>query len=339
MDYRRLGRSGLLVSPICLGTAKFGDRVSEVTARRLVAMAREAGVNFIDTADKYVLGRSETMVGKIIRRDRDRWVLATKVGLPWDEAPNRSGLGRKWIMEQLEASLRRLGTDYVDLYYLHRDDPDTPLEETVAAMGDIVRQGKARYIGLSNLAGWRISQYVALADHLGLPRPIACQPYYNALNRMAEVEVLPACGHFGLGVVPFSPLSAGVLTGKYRPDAPPPPSSRVGAGDPRMMQVDYRDESLRLTQVIKAHAEARGMTVVDFALNWVLNSRHVTSVIAGPRTAAQWRAYMGALKHPFSAEDEALIDGLVASGHPSTPGYNDPQYPPTGRRPRTNPSD
>ena len=334
MDYRRLGRSGLWVSPICLGTAKFGDRVNEATARRLVAMAREAGVNFIDTADIYTLGRSETIVGKLIRRDRDRWVLASKVGLKWSQAPNQSGLGRKWIMEQLEASLRRLGTDYVDLYYLHRDDPDTPLEETVLAMGDIVRQGKARYIGLSNLPGWRISQYVALSERFGLPRPIACQPYYNALNRMAEVEVLPACDHFGLGVVPFSPLSAGVLTGKYRPDAPPP-SSRMGAGDARILQVDYREESLRLAQVIKAHAETRGMTAVDFAINWVLNSRPVTSVIAGPRTAAQWRRYLGALKHPFTAEDEALVDGLVSPGHPSTPGYNDPQYPPTGRRPRT----
>jgi aryl-alcohol dehydrogenase-like predicted oxidoreductase len=335
MDYRRLGRSGLWVSPICLGTAKFGDRVNEATARRLVAMAREAGVNFIDTADKYVLGRSETMVGKLIRRDRDRWVLATKIGLDWSPAPNQSGLGRKWIMEQLEASLRRLGTDYVDLYYLHRDDPDTPLEETVLAMGDVVRQGKARYIGLSNLSGWRISQYVALSDRFGLPRPIACQPFYNAVNRMAEVEVLPASGHFGLGVVPFSPLSAGVLTAKYRPDGPPPRSSRVAIGDVRIRQVDYRDESVRLAQVIKAHAEARGMTAVDFAINWVLNSRHVTAVVAGPRTAAQWRRYLGALKHTFTAEDEALVDGLVASGHPSTPGYNDPQYPPTGRQPRT----
>jgi aryl-alcohol dehydrogenase-like predicted oxidoreductase len=335
MDYRRLGRSGLRVSPICLGTAQFGNRVNEVTARRLVAMAREAGINFIDTADKYVLGCSETMVGKLIRRDRDRWVLATKVGLDWSASPNQSGLGRKWIMEQLEASLRRLGTDYVDLYYLHRDDPETPLEETIQAMGDIVRQGKARYIGLSNLSGWRIAEYVALSEQFGLPRPIACQPYYNALNRMAEVEVLPASGHFGLGVVPYSPLSAGVLTGKYKTDAPPPPSSRAGAGDTRLLQVDYRDESLRLAQVIKAHAEARGMAAVDFAINWVLNSREVTSVLAGPRTAAQWRQYLGALKHPFTAEDEALVDGLVPSGHPSTPGYNDPQYPPTGRRPRT----
>ena len=335
MDYRRLGRSGLWVSPICLGTAKFGDRVNEATARRFVAMAREAGVNFIDTADKYTLGRSETLVGKLIRRDRDRWVLATKVGLDWSQAPNQSGLGRKWIMEQLEASLRRLGTDYVDLYYLHRDDPDTPLEETVQAMGDVVRQGKARYIGLSNLPGWRMSQYVALSDRFGLPRPIACQPYYNALNRTAEVEVLPASGHFGLGVVPFSPLSAGVLTGKYRPDGPPPRSSRVAVGDVRIRQVDFRDESVRLAQVIKAHAEAHGITAVDFAVNWVLNSRHVTSVIAGPRTAAQWRQYLGALKYTFTAEDEALVDSLVPSGHPSTPGYNDPQYPPTGRQPRT----
>ena len=319
---------------MCLGTAKFGDRVSEATARRLVAMARDAGVNFIDTADKYTFGRSETIVGKAIGKRRDDWVLATKVGLAWSEAPNQSGLGRKWIMQQLEASLRRLGTDYVDIYYLHRDDPATPLEETVLAFGDILGQGKARYFGVSNFAGWRIAEIVAICDASAVPRPIVHQPFYNAVNRMAEVEELPACGHFGLGVVPFSPLSAGILTGKYKPGAPPPRSSRVATGEARTVPVNYREESVRMALIVKAHAAARGMTAVDFAVNWVLNNRLVTAVIAGPRTTAQWRQYLGVFDHEFTAEDEALIDGLVPAGHASTPGYNDPEYPPTGRIPR-----
>ena len=167
----------------------------------------------------------------------------------------------------------------------------------------------------------------------------AISAYGSRINRTPNIDRLAREGmRFDNCYVTNSicgPCRAVILTGKYRPDTPPPPSSRAGAGDARMLQVDYRDESLRLTQVFKTHAEARGMTVVDFALNWVLNSRHVASVIAGPRTAAQWRGYIGALKHPFGAEDEALVDGLVASGHPSTPGYNDPQYPPTGRQPRT----
>ena len=237
-------------------------------------------------------------------------------------------------MQQLEASLRRLGTDYVDIYYLHRDDPDTPLEETVLAVGDILGQGKARYFGVSNYAGWRIAEIVGICDALSVPRPIVNQPFYNAVNRMAEVEELPACGHFGLGVVPYSPLSAGILTGKYRPGAPPPKSSRVATGEARTVPVNYREESVRMALTIKAHAAARGMTAVDFAVNWVLNNRLVTAVIAGPRTTAQWRRYLGAFDHEFTAEDETMIDDLVPAGHASTPGYNDPDHPPTGRIPR-----
>ncbi|HLJ62925.1 MAG TPA: aldo/keto reductase, partial [Stellaceae bacterium] len=169
---------------------------------------------------------------------------------------------------------------------------------------------------------------------LKIGRPVVSQPYYNAMNRMPEVEHLPACAFYGLGVVPYSPLARGVLTGKYRPDAPPPAGTRAGRADPRMMQTEWRPESLKLAQEIKTHAEARGVSAGNFAVAWVLNNRLVTSVIAGPREFAHWEDYLKALDYRFTPEDEALIDRLVAPGHPSTPGYNDPAYPLEGRLPR-----
>src|SRR6266852_5298912 len=178
MDYRNLGSSGLKVSPLCLGTMMFGDRTDATEAARIVASAREAGVNFIDTADVYAKGESERITGKLIGADRDRWVLATKVGNPMGDDPNRRGTGRKWIMQAIDESLARLGTDYVDIYYLHRDIEETPLEETVDAMGDLVRAGKVRYFGVSNFRGWRIAEVMHVARMLGVPLPAASQPYY-----------------------------------------------------------------------------------------------------------------------------------------------------------------
>ncbi len=334
METRRLGQSGLKVSVLCLGTMMFGDRTDEAEAGRIVALAREAGVNFVDTADAYAKGESERILGRLIAADRERWVVATKVGNTGAPAPNDADLSRRHVMSAIDASLGRLGTDYVDLYYLHVDDAGTPLEETVATLGDLVRAGKIRYWGVSNFRGWRIAQAALLADRIGVPRPAVCQPYYNAVNRMPEVEVLPACEHFGLGVVPYSPLARGVLIGKYRPGATPPVETRAGRGDKRMMQTEFRAESLAIAEKIKAHVERRGMSAGQFALNWVLNSGAVTSVLAGPRTMEQWTEYLGALGHAFGAEDEALVEALVAPGHPSTPGFNDPRYPITGRRPR-----
>jgi aryl-alcohol dehydrogenase-like predicted oxidoreductase len=336
MDYRKLGESGLQVSPICLGTMMFGDRTDAAEAGRIVGSAREAGVNFIDTADAYSNGGSESMVGKLIAPDRDRWVLATKVANPIPGAdgkadPNRRGTGRKWIMQAVDESLARLGTDYIDVYYVHRDIEATPLEETVGAMADLVRSGKIRHFALSNYRGWRIAETLRVCALLGAPKPVACQPYYNAMNRQPENDILPACQHYGIGVVPYSPLARGVLTGKYVPGAKPAPDSRVGRNDTRIMQTEFREESLAIAQKIKAHAEKKGMSAGHFAFNWVLANKTVTSVIAGPRTLEQWNDYLGALGKPFDAEDEALIDSLVKTGHPSTPGYNDPAYPMRGR--------
>jgi aryl-alcohol dehydrogenase-like predicted oxidoreductase len=334
MLYRSLGHSGLHVSPLCLGTMMFGGRTDRAEAERIIDHGREMGVNFIDTADVYTGGQSELMTGGAIAGERDYWVLATKVGGAKGKGPNQRGLSRKWLLRACEDSLTRLGTDYIDIYYLHKEDPHTPLVETVRAMAVLVRQGKIRYFGLSNYRSWRLAEICHICDDLGVDRPVVSQPYYNAMNRMPEVEHLPACDYFGLGVVPYSPLARGVLTGKYPPDAAPPEDSRAGRNDRRMMQSEWRPESLMIAQSLRRHAEARGITAGQFALAWVLHNALVHSAIAGPRTFAQWMENIGALDYQFTAEDEALVNSLVPSGHPSTPGYNDPAYPIVGRVPR-----
>jgi aryl-alcohol dehydrogenase-like predicted oxidoreductase len=335
MQYRNLGRSGLKVSPICLGTMMFGGPTDEATSTRIVAKAREAGINFIDTADAYNKGNSEQVVGRAISNNRPNWVLSTKLANPMGDDPNRRGLSRKWVLTAADESLKRLGTDYIDVYFLHKEDHSTPLEETVRAMGELMRAGKIRYFGVSNYRAWRVAEICNICDRLGIDRPVASQPYYNAMNRMPEVEHFPACGYYGLGIVSYSPLARGVLTGKYAPDATPEKDSRAGRNDSRMMQTEWRPESLQLAQEIKAHAEKKGISAGQFAVSWVLNSSFVTSVLAGPRTEEQWDEYMRSLDYKFTAEDEALVDRLVVAGHPSTPGYNDPQYPIEGRKART----
>jgi aryl-alcohol dehydrogenase (NADP+) len=331
IDYRRLGSSGLEVSTLCLGTMMFGDRTDTATAQKIIASAFEAGVNFIDTADVYAKGASEAIVGRAIAANRRRWILATKVGNIMTAPPHDGGLSRRWIVQACEDSLRRLATDYIDIYYLHKDDTETPLEETIEAVGDLIRAGKIRYFGVSNYRGWRIAEVVGLCAELSGPQPIVCQPYYNAFNRMPEVEVLPACDYYGLGAVPYSPLARGVLTGKYVPGAEPPADSRIGRKDQRIMETEFRAESLAMAQTIKAHAEKKGLTATQFALAWVLNNRIVSSVIGGPRTFEQWTDYLSVVGKTLDADDEALIDSLVSPGHPSKPGYNDPQYPFHGR--------
>src|SRR3982074_3526492 len=335
MQYRQLGRSGLKISPICLGTRMFGGPTDEATSTRIVAKAREAGVNFIDTADAYSSGNSEQVVGRAISNSRQNWVLATKLANPMGDDPNRAGLSRRWVLQAADESLKRLSTDYIDIYYLHKEDHSTPLAETVRAMGELIQKGKVRYFGVSNYRAWRVAEICNICDNIGIDRPVASQPYYKAMNRMREFEPFPACGYYGLGIVAYSPLARGVLTGKYRPDTPPDKDSRAGRNDTRMMQTEWRPESLQLAQQIRQHAEAKGITAGQFAVSWVLNSSFVSAVIAGPRTEEQWDDYLLALDYRFTAEDEALIDRLVASGHPSTPGFNDPAYPIEGRRART----
>ena len=333
MDYRKLGSSGLMVSPLCLGTMMFGGPTDEPTARRIIDAAADQGVNFIDTANVYEKGRSEEVVGRGIAERRNWWVLATKLANPTSPAPNDRGLSRRHAFTAVEDSLRRLGTDVIDILYLHKEDHTTPLAETVRAMADLIRAGKIRYFGVSNYRAWRVAEICRLCDDLGIDRPVVSQPYYNAMNRMPEVEHLPACAAYGLGVFPYSPLARGVLTGKYSANAAPAEDSRAGRSDKRIMETEFRPESLRIARDLAEHATARGITPGQFAVAWVLNNKLITGAIGGPRTEAQWADYVGALEYRFTAEDEALVNSKVASGHPSTPGYNDPAYPIEGRIP------
>jgi aryl-alcohol dehydrogenase (NADP+) len=330
MEFRRLGESGLEVSVICLGTMMFGDRTDAAAAQRIIASAFDTGVNFVDTADAYAKGASETIVGPAIATNRRRWILATKVGNVMTEKPHDGGLSRRWIVQACEDSLKRLATDYIDIYYLHRDDNETPLAETIEAIGDLIVAGKIRYFGVSNYRGWRIAEVVSECEAQGVPLPVVCQPYYNLLNRGPEVEILPACDYYGIGVASYSPVARGVLTGKYAPGVVPE-ESRGARKDRRMMETEFREESLAIAQKLKAHAEKTGRTATQFALAWTWANRIVTSAVAGPRTLKQWQDYLAAIGTKWNAEDEALVDSLVPPGHPSTPGYNDPQYPFFGR--------
>jgi aryl-alcohol dehydrogenase-like predicted oxidoreductase len=331
IKYRYLGRSGLKVSPLTLGTMMFGGQTDEATSHRIIDKAREQGINFIDTADIYNGGQSEVVVGTGIKAHRDEWVLATKFASPMASGPNGGGQSRKWIIKSVEDSLRRLGTDYIDLLYFHRALFDAPLGEAVRAVGDLITQGKLRYFGVSNFRAWRIAEVAHLADQFGIDRPIASQPLYNIFNRVAEVEQLPAAHYYGLGTVSYSPLARGVLTGKYDPNQPPTPDTRAGRGDKRILETEWRPESVELAAKIARYAKERSIDPTAFAIGWVLNNDLVTSTIAGPRTEAHWDSYIGALDVSLTAEDEAFINGLVTTGHASTHGFNDPGHPIEGR--------
>lgn len=333
MEYRTLGHSGLKVSRICLGTMMFGGPTEDREAHRIIDHALDHGVNFIDTANNYTEQRSESVVGAAVRPKREQWVLATKVGNRVGPGPNDAGLSRGHILREIDRSLQRLGVDHVDIYYIHHTDPDTPWEETVGAFGDVIRAGKARYFGLSNLRAWEIAHVVHLCERQGLPRPVVLQPYYNLLNRAPEMEVIPAAKHFGLGVVPYSPIARGVLSGKYRAGEAPQPGSRAARQDPRLLNAEWRAESFEVAERLKAHAARKNRSLVEFAFAWVLHNAAVTASIAGPRTFEQWTQYLGALDYPWDAEDEALVDALVRPGHASTPFFNDPKYPAVGRYP------
>ncbi|CDP51468.1 Small molecule metabolism [Devosia sp. DBB001] len=335
VDYRYLGRSGLKVSPLSLGTMMFGQQTPDPEAFRIIDKAREQGINFIDTADVYGDGASEVVVGQGIKAHRDHWVLATKFVNSHKKGPNLGGHSRKWVIETVENSLKRLGTDYIDLMYFHRAVFDAPLEEPVRAIADLIRAGKLRYFGVSNFRGWRIAEVAHLADELGIDRPIASQPLYNIVNRTAEAEQLPAAHYFGLGVVSYSPLARGVLTGKYEPGQQPGADTRAGRGDKRILETEWRPESIAIAQKIAAHAAKKGIAAADFALAWVLNNQLVTAAITGPRTEAHWDSYIRALEVKLDAEDEALVNSLVTEGHASTHGFNDPSHPVEGRVPRS----
>jgi aryl-alcohol dehydrogenase-like predicted oxidoreductase len=331
MRYRVLGSSGMKVSQLCLGTMMFGGPTSEPDARRIIDDALDRGVNFIDTADVYAEGRSESIIGPAIKPKRERWVVATKLAQRTGPGVTDSGLSRRHMMHAVEASLKRLGTDHIDLYYTHRVDSDTAWEQTIATFGDLIRQGKIREWGVSNVRAWHIPHIWHLCRALNVPPPTALQPYYNLMNRQPEVELLPAARAFRLGVVPYSPLARGVLTAKYKVNQKAEAGSRAARQDKRMMEAEWRPESLMIAEKLEAHARTKGVSLVHWATAWVLANDAITSVIAGPRTLEQWTSYIGALDYKWTTEDEKLADSLVVPGHPSTPGFNDPAYPVEGR--------
>ncbi|MDP3354899.1 MAG: aldo/keto reductase [Polaromonas sp.] len=331
MQYRRLGTSNLQVSALCLGTMMFGLQTPDHEAARIVASAKDHGINFIDTADVYNEGRSEAVLGKILAGQRHDWVLASKLGNKAGEGINHGHYSRQWLLSQTDAILKRLGTDYLDILYLHRDYPDENYDETVRALGDLIRAGKIRSFGLSNFRGWRIAEIMRVCEKTGTPQPVVCQPYYNLLNRGPEVEILPACGHYGLGVVPYSPLARGVLTGKYPPGQPPAADTRAGSGDKRILETEFREESLLIAEQIKLRCEAKGWVPGQFAAAWVLANPLVSSVIAGPRLLSHLEDVYGAVDLVLDSEDEVFVNELVIPGHASSHGYNDPSYPFFGR--------
>lgn len=332
MNYRQLGTSALSVSTICLGTSNFGGRVAAPAAAEILCRARDAGVNFLDTAPVYNGGEAEQICGQVLGAERSRWIVATKVSAAPSNEPG-GGLDRARISASLTQSLRRLSTDHVDILYLHRHDARVPLEETIAAIADHIKSGQVRTFGLSNYAGWQIAEVVRLCDLSGVPRPVVAQPYYNMVTRGPEVEDLPACKHYGIGVVPYSALARGILTGKYAAGAQADTSTRAGQGDKRMLESVYFPEVLDFAEKVKHHALARGFTPTAFAIAWVLANRCVCSALIGANTIAQLEESLVADTLTLDAHDEEVIDRLNPPGHHPKAGHTDPAYPVRGRFP------
>lgn len=331
MQYVQLGRAGIKVSRLCLGTMMFGGATGEAESIRVIHRALDAGINFVDTANIYNKGASEEITGKAIRDRRGGVVLATKVRQKVGDRVNDIGSSRIHILREIENSLRRLGTDVIDLYYLHAPDPATPVEESLRALEDCVRQGKVRYIACSNFRAWMLCEALWTSDRRNLASFAAVQPLYNLVNRDAEVELFPLCQAYGIGVVPYSPLARGVLTGKYEPGEPPPEGSRAARNDKRLGETELRGESFVVAQTLRSRAEAHGAKLSQWALAWVLANRIVTSAIIGPRTMEQLEDNLGCLALELTEDDEQAVDALVPPGEHTGKGYNDPLYPITGR--------
>lgn len=318
MDYRSLGRTGVKVSPLCLGCMRFGDKASPEEAERIIARALDAGLNFLDTANVYARGRSEEATGAALKRlgRRDRVVLATKVhGRMADDDPNMRGNSRRHLIQQCEASLKRLQTDWIDLYQIHRPMSDIPLDETLRALDDLVRSGKVRYLGTSTFAAWQVVESLWISKELGLNRVVCEQPPYNILDRRIERELLPMCRTHGIGTIPWSPLGGGLLTGKYRQGQPAPAGSRFANWqNDETQQRRYHARMLEVAEGVVALAEAKGCTASQFALAWCMQQPGVTSPIIGPRTFEQVEDNLKALEVVVTDADRAAVDALVPPG-------------------------
>ncbi len=325
MDYRPLGRTGVKVSSLCLGCMMFGGKTGEQDSFAIIDRAIDAGINFLDTANVYSRGRSEEVTGAALKRNgkRQRIVLATKVhGKMADDDPNMEGNSRRHIIAQCEASLRRLQTDYIDLYQIHRPRPEIPIDETLRALDDLIRAGKVRYIGTSTLAAWQVVESLWIAKELGLNRFVCEQPPYNLLDRRIERELLPVAQTYGIGIIPWSPLAGGLLTGKYTRNEPPPPESRFGELDKAPhLQRRWQERVFDVTEGLAPLAEAKGRSLSQLALAWCVQQPGVTSPIIGPRTLEQLEDNLGALDVALDDDDRAQIDQLIPPGRMVSPFY------------------
>ena len=332
MEFRTLGKTGTLVSTLCLGTMTFGAETDEKGSHAQLDRFVDVGGNFIDTADVYSRGVSEQIVGSWLAGDaarRDRVVIATKGRFPMGDGPNDAGLTRTHLSRALDASLRRLGTDHVDLYQAHAWDPLTPIEETLRFFDDAVRAGKIRYAGVSNFTGWQLQKAALLTDFLRLTPIVTLQPQYNLLAREIEFEILPVCENEGIGVLPWSPLAGGWLTGKYTADEAPTGATRLGENPNRGVEAYARRNNERTWQVIEAVrsvAASRGVSMSVVALAWLADRPTVTSVILGARTIEQLDDNLGAAGVHLSPEEKEQLDAasapLVADYPYGEPGVN-----------------
>lgn len=323
MDYRSLGRTGVMVSPLCLGTMNLGNPTGEDESLAMIARALDAGVNFIDTANVYNAGESERIVGRALKEAgvRDRVVLATKVHGVMGEGPNQGGASRYHLLRACEDSLRRLQTDHVDLYQLHRPSAAIPVDETLRAFDDLVRSGKVRYIGCSTHPAWRVMEALATSERLGLAPYISEQPPYNLLDRRIENELIPLCQQYGLAVIPWSPLAGGLLAGRYASHREFPPGSRATHGwQPFVARVTAT--AVEVAQRVGAMAAERGLTSSQLALLWCKDQPGVTAPIIGPRTMTHLEDALAVLERRLDDADRPLFDALVHPGNAVSDFHN-----------------
>jgi len=316
MEYRQLGKTGLRVSELCLGAMTFGRETEEAVSYRILDTFVTAGGNFIDTADVYTRGVSETILGKWLKHQkRDDFVIATKVRFPMGDGPNEYGLSRKHILAGVDASLKRLQTDYVDLYQVHRWDPETPLEETLSTLNDLVKAGKVRYIGCSNFKGWHLQKAINLSKQNGWEQFVCLQPLYNLLDRAIEWELIPICQNEGLGIIPWSPLRGGWLSGRYRRGMDgPEDGSRVDTagkmGWSETWDVYANERTWSIIDEMFTIATEVGKEPVQVALRWLLQRPGVTAPISGVRTMAHLESNLGAVGWALSAEHMARLNKI-----------------------------
>src|SRR3954451_11107511 len=341
MELRPLGRTGVQVSPLCRGTMMFGawGNADHDDSIRIIHRALDAGINFVDTADVYSAGESEEIVGKALSGRRDDVVLATKFFMPMGEDPNRRGGSRRWIVRAIENSLRRLGTDYIDLYQVHRPSADTDVEETLGALTDLVRQGKVRYIGSSSYSGAEIVEAQWTARDRGLERFRTEQPPYSILTRLIELDVLPTAQRHGMGILTYSPLAGGWLSGRYRKDADAGPASSArarGALAARFdMSLPENQRKLEAVEQLARVAEDAGLTLIELAIAFVINHPGVTSAIIGPRTMEQLESQLPAAGVVLDAATLDRIDDIVKPGvnvNPADTAHSAQVLQPTLRR-------